>query len=124
MVNHPIPAKNVETGLGAEKLQALKEQLKKRHTVSFFATPEDLQSRIMHDVPAQLEQMDQVADGLAKSEETSDREVLKKFALLPKLFSGRQVTIEFSMGILRSAFTEDCTALHWRPVNGCKPCDH
>jgi hypothetical protein len=36
--NHPIPAKDVETGPGAEKLQGLKEQLKKRHTVSFFTT--------------------------------------------------------------------------------------
>lgn len=36
---HPIPAKDVETGAGAEKLQVLKEQLRKRHTVSFFTTP-------------------------------------------------------------------------------------
>ena len=49
--NHPIPPKDVETGSGAEKLQGLKEQLKKRHTVSFFTTPEDLQAHIMHDVP-------------------------------------------------------------------------
>ena len=55
--NHPIPAKDVETGPGAEKLEALKELLKKRHTVSFFTTPEDLQARIMHDVPAQLSKM-------------------------------------------------------------------
>jgi hypothetical protein len=44
-----------------------------------------------------------------------DREVLKKFEILPKLFSGRQITIEFSMGNLRSAFTEDCVALHLEP---------
>ena len=55
--NYPIPPKDFETGVGAEKLQALKEQLKKRHTISFFTTPEDLQARITHDVPAQLEQM-------------------------------------------------------------------
>lgn len=55
--DHPIPAKDVETGAGSEKLQALKELLKKRHTVSFFTTPEDLQTRIMYDVPTQLSQM-------------------------------------------------------------------
>lgn len=44
--NHSIPAKDVETGVGAEKLQILKEQLKKRHIVSFFTTPEDLQSEL------------------------------------------------------------------------------
>jgi hypothetical protein len=111
--NYPIPPKDFETGLGAERLQALKDQLKKRHTISFFTTPEDLQARIMHDVPAQLEQMGvEVTDTLAKAEEIGDREVLKKFAIVPKLFSGRQVTIRFVMGNVRSAFSEDCAALH------------
>jgi hypothetical protein len=54
----------------------------------------------------------EVAGGLTNAEEASDRDVLKKFALLPKLFSGRQITIEFSMGVLRSAYAEDCAALH------------
>jgi len=95
--NHPIPAKDVETGPGAEKLQTLKDQLKKRHTVSFFTTPEDLQARIMHDVPSQLEGMGvEVTTGLAKAEEASDFDVLKKFEILPKLFIGRQVTINLN----------------------------
>lgn len=110
--NHPIPPKDVETGAGAEKLRGLKEQITKRHTVSFFTTPEDLQARIMHDVPAQLSQMGvEVTDRLGKSEELGDRDVLKKFEILPKLFSGRQITIEFSLNGLRAAFTEDCIAL-------------
>jgi hypothetical protein len=88
--DYPIPPKHFETGLGAEKLQVLKEQLKKRHTTSFFTTPEDLQARITQDVPAQLGHMGvEVADTLAKAEEISDREVLKKFEILPKLFSDR-----------------------------------
>lgn len=114
--SHPIPAKDVETGPGAEKLQALKEHLKKRHVVSFFTTPEDLQARIMHDVPTQLGRMGvEVTGELVKAEEASDLEVLKKFEILPKLFSGRQVTIEFPISNVRSAFTEDCVALHLEP---------
>jgi hypothetical protein len=110
--NQPIPPKDVETGIGAEKLEALKDQLKKRHTVGFFTTPEDLQARIMHDVPAQLESMGvEIADGLVKAEETSDRDVLKDFAILPKLFRGRQITIEFQLQNVRSAYPEDCIAL-------------
>jgi hypothetical protein len=67
----------------------------------------------MHDVPSQLGQMGvEVTDGLAEAEEIGDRDVLKKFEILPKLFSGRQITIEFSISTLRSAFTEDCVALH------------
>jgi hypothetical protein len=111
--DHPIPAKDVETGPGAEKLQILKEQLKKRHTVSFFTTPEDLQARIMHDLPAQLKEMGVgVAGALAKAEQVSDAEVLKKFEIVPKLFSGRQITIDFLLSNIRQAFPEDCTALH------------
>jgi hypothetical protein len=110
--NHAIPAKDVETGPGAEKLQALKEHLRKRHVVSFFTTPEDLQARVMHDVPTQLEQLGiEVSGSFTQAEGASDSEVLKQFELLPKIFSGRQVTIEFSMGDARPAFLEDCVAL-------------
>jgi hypothetical protein len=108
----PIPAKDVETGLGADKLRSLKDLLRKRHTVSFFTSPEDLQSRILHDVSVQLDQMGVTISGsLETSEEVGDNEVLNKFAILPKLFSGREVTVEFKMGKVRSAFSEDCLAL-------------
>lgn len=111
--NQPIPSKDVETGIGAEKLEALKTHLKKRHTVSFFTTPEDLQTRIMHDIPTQFESMGvDVVSGLVNVEEISDREVLRDFEILPKLFSGRQVTIEFQMKDVRAAYPEDCIALH------------
>jgi Domain of unknown function (DUF4062) len=110
---HPIPPKDVETGPNAEKLEALKEQLKKRHVVSFFTTPEDLQARIMHDVPAQLAGMGvEVTGGLQRAEEASDIEVLKNFEILPKIYSGRQVTIQFSLANVRATMPEDCVALH------------
>src|SRR6202795_4908321 len=54
----------------------------------------------------------EVTDGLTKVEEMGDRDVLSRFELLPKFFSGRQITIEFSIGTIRAAFTEDCVALH------------
>jgi hypothetical protein len=80
--------------------------------VSFFTTPEDLHARIMHDVPTQLESMGvKVASELVKTEEVNDRDLLADFRLLPKLFSGRQVTIEFKLRKVRAAFDEDCTAL-------------
>lgn len=110
--NHPIPAKDVETGPGAERLQLLKEHLKKRHLVSFFTTPDDLGARLMHDIPTQLEQMGvEVTGELAKVEEASDLEVLRQFEILPKLFSSRQLTIEFLMGDAYAAPTENCAAL-------------
>ena len=84
--NHPIPAKDVETGKGADKLRTLKEQLKKRHTVSFFTTPESLEARILHDVRAELDKMGaevsdtQTAtpDAPAKTPQASDAALIKQ----------------------------------------------
>ena len=63
-----------------------------------------------------IEQMGvEVTDQLEKIEEASDAEVLRRFAVLPKLFSGRRITIEFLMGRARSAFPEDCIVLNLEP---------
>jgi hypothetical protein len=87
--------------------------MKKRHVTSFFTTPEDLRARILHDVPELLKDIGaEIRDDLALSETTSDTEVLRQFELLPKMFAGRQVTIEFvNDGDFRSAYAEECTAL-------------
>ena len=111
--NQPILPKHVETGPGAEKLRELKEQLKKRHVVSSFTAPEDLRARILHDVPARLKEMGaEISSDLELPEAPSDAEVLQQFAKLPKLFAGKQMTVEFiNNGAFRSAFAEECTAL-------------
>jgi Domain of unknown function (DUF4062) len=110
--NQPILPKNVETGPGAEKLRELKKQLKKRLVVSCFTTPEDLRARILHDVPELLKEMGaEISGNLELPEAPSDAEVLQQFAKLPKLFAGKQITVEFmNNGDFRSAFAEECTA--------------
>jgi hypothetical protein len=111
--NQPILPKNVETGPGAEKLRELKEQLKKRHVISFFTTPEDLRARILHDMPELLKEMGaEISGDLQLPEASSDAEALQQFGKLPKLFAGQQVTVAFTNnGEFRSAFAEECTAL-------------
>ena len=111
--NQPILPKHVETGPGAEKLRALREQLKKRHVVSFFTTPEDLRARLLHDVPALLKEVGAELSGdLALPEAPSDAEVLQQREKLPKLFAGEQVTVAFmNNGAFRSTLAEECTAL-------------
>ena len=111
--NQPLLPKHVETGPGAEKLRELKSQLKKRHVVSFFTTPEDLRARILHDMPQLLRQIGAEVNGeLNLGEEQSDIEILRNFQMLPKMFSGRQVTIQFvTRAEFRSALGEECKAL-------------
>jgi hypothetical protein len=111
--NQPILPKHVETGAGAEKLRTLKEQMKKRHVTSFFTTPEDIRARILHDMPELLKEIGaEVSGDLALSEAPSDPEILRQFELLPKMFAGRQVAIEFiNDGDFRSAYAEECRAL-------------
>jgi hypothetical protein len=85
--NHPIPPKNVETGPGAKKLQEFKEQLMKDHVVSFFTTPEDLQAKIMHDVPSQFSQMGVAVQNASDQIELGTTRNLheQQFLLLSKL---------------------------------------
>jgi hypothetical protein len=111
--NQPILPKYVETGPGAEKLRVLKEQLKKYHTVSFFTTPESLRARILYDVPTLLaERGEEVSEKPDFLESSSDIQVLQQFKLLPKIFAGRQVIIEFVKdGAFRAADADECTAL-------------
>jgi Domain of unknown function (DUF4062) len=111
--NQPLLPKNIETGPGAEKLREFKEQLKKRHVVSFFTTPEDLRARIIHDVPELLQEIGaEISGHITLPEAPSDAEVLRQFELLPKMFAGMQVMIEFvSESDFRSAFAEECAAL-------------
>jgi hypothetical protein len=111
--NQPILPKYVETGPGAQKLRELKEQLKKRHMVSLFTSPDDLRARILHDVPEQIKNMGTAINGdLNLLKQTTATEILQQFKKLPKLFSGRPVIIEFvNTGDFRSAYAEECTAL-------------
>lgn len=46
--DHPIRARDVETGPGAEKLVRFKERLKRAHVCSFFKSPEDLRAQVIH----------------------------------------------------------------------------
>jgi hypothetical protein len=83
------------------------------HTHAGGTTPEDLRARILHDVPALLKEMGaEISGDLELPEAPSDAEVLQQFAKLPKLFAGKQITVEFmNNGDFRSAFAEECTAL-------------
>ncbi|TPG48852.1 DUF4062 domain-containing protein [Rhodanobacter glycinis] len=47
---HSVLPKHVDTGDSATNLRELKRQLKERHVVNFFSSPEDLASRVTQDL--------------------------------------------------------------------------
>lgn len=53
----PVLPRNIDFGEPGEKLSTLKRELKQRHVVSFFTTPEDLAVRISQDLPALAQRM-------------------------------------------------------------------
>jgi len=92
----PILPQYVETGPGAEQLRRLKEFLCKRHTVSFFTTPDDLASRVLRDFPPVLQSIGAEMTGHLPEEPVADvNGVLRKFKLLPKRVAGTEIDIEF-----------------------------
>lgn len=89
--NHPIPAKNVDVGAGAEKLLEFKKILKKRHTVSFFTTPEDLGQKIAHDLVETLSAIEQIEVRQSsdnKNIKESFTETFRKYLLRPLKYNG------------------------------------
>ncbi len=46
--DHPVKARDVEKGEGAEKLDQLKKKLMSDHTVNFFRSPEELRGLVVN----------------------------------------------------------------------------
>lgn len=74
--NQPVLPKYVETGDNAKLLQALKKDLKNRHTVSFFTTPEDLAKRVAHDLPPILKMIEVESEKEGSIKEKRNFEIL------------------------------------------------
>lgn len=53
----------------------------------------------------------EVEGEIVREIEADNDTIIDRFLMLPKLFSGRRVTIGFSLKSLRSAFVEECGAL-------------
>jgi hypothetical protein len=89
--------KYVEGGNGAERLKKLKAQLKKKWTVSFFTTPDDLAKKIAQDLPPVLAQHGVAVSKqeLSTSASLEDvRDILQKFAARPRKHAGKEIMIE------------------------------
>ena len=56
--SHSITVKDVETGLGATKLQALKDKIGKARVAAFFKSPSDLRAHVVEALTALREELD------------------------------------------------------------------
>lgn len=115
--NQPIIPAYVETGEGAQKLASLKDKLRNEHIVSLFTSPEDLALKILQDIPPVLEEIGAEIEGELEIEKPENSlEILKRFLLLPKRLSGKEVIIEFDNDSeygdgFHSASADHCDAL-------------
>lgn len=109
----PILPKFVDTEDKAVKLVELKQELKKRFTISLFTTPEDLSRRISQDLPDVLSRIGvDVIMPVGRSGESSPITLINKFEVRPKKYADSEIILE---GIVRDGIYrvlhEDANAL-------------
>ena len=94
----PVLPKFVETGPNAERLQALKAELKKKYVVSFFTTPDDLAKRVTQDLPPLLKDIG-VTVAQAPPEKVSDdaKTLLRQFQARPAKHAGKELLVDVEL---------------------------
>lgn len=107
--NHPIPPKNVDTGLRAEKLSEFKELLKKRHTISYFTTPEDLSRKLTHDLIKTLSALEVKVTPDQVNDKSSFVDTYIKYLLRPAKYNGAEGELYFKIdsGLTGSTIKEN-----------------
>ncbi len=117
----PILTQYIDTGKKAKKLLEFKEMLKKKHTVSFFTTPEDLSQKVSYDLP---EVLSEIGVSIKKDffkeiiNENTALDVLKSFLMRPKKQNGQNLILNIELKKDTQFFTTaiiDCN-LHSLPV--------
>jgi hypothetical protein len=80
--DHPVKASDVETGVGAEKLQSLKNVLKSERVVGFFNSPEELRGEIINALILLLPELEARLEEATKKTK-KHREVMRVFVASP-----------------------------------------
>jgi hypothetical protein len=109
----PVLAKFVDTGDKAERLSALKAELKKRFVVSFFTSPEDLAKRVTQDLPPLLKDIG-VSVAQAPPEKISDdaKTLIRQFRARPAKHAGKELLVDGEvLDDFSGVDASDCAAL-------------
>jgi hypothetical protein len=109
----PVLPKFVETGDKAERLKALKAELKKKFMVSFFTTPEDLARRVTQDLPPLLQNIGvSVAQAPPNTVSDDAKALLRQFRARPAKHAGKELLVDVEVDDDFSGVdSDDCAAL-------------
>lgn len=111
---HPFPTKFVSKGDDAEHLDKFIEEVQRELTVDRFTSPEDLSRKVFDDLLRELPKHG-FKIGTANAETVeSPVALLTKFASLPKLFHGRNLSLKGTLGKYTSASENECEAFSFR----------
>lgn len=120
--SQPILPKHVETGENANLLEELKNELKKKFTISFFTTPDNLAKKIAHDLPSVLSDSGVAVDlGPEESLPTDPEELFARFNARPLKYSGQEIIVKCSItGAVQAVSENGCEALGLTPGDAIK----
>ena len=88
-----VSYQNIDFGKKREKLNAFKSILKERHTVDFFVNEDDLEEKIRRKFDEILTPKE-AARELGIDEYKKSKELVDKFSLLPKNYSGQEAKLK------------------------------
>ena len=105
---HPIPPKFVDKGEDAAKLEKFKSELKKKHTVSFFSTPDDLGKKVSKDLIDALSALNDVDIDSKKANDIQKENIfdlIKKFWLRPAKYQGIEGKLKMRVNTQLAGYT-------------------
>lgn len=105
----PVLSKYVDTDKRAEKLAAFKSQLKEKHTVSFFKSPEDFSTKFTQDIVRLLDSMGRINEDqeIKKDIQKEFDEIFKKFIFRPAKYQSQEGILTFKV----SDYPKSCLSL-------------
>jgi len=88
-----VSPQDIDFGEKREKLVAFKSILKERHTIDSFVSEDDLVNKVKRRFDELLSRKEQLEQPV-KDEYSLSKELIDKFLLVPKIYSGHEVKLE------------------------------
>jgi len=109
----PWPPRFISKGVESEKLAEFKKQVGKDLTIDFFTTQEDLASKVLQDLQRELPKHDyKIGKQVEGKSKEKTLELLSKFNIMPRLFSGKEFSISVVLNSYEEAPKKVCEALN------------